>query len=239
VEEASELLDDYLRQKPLVEVYDSVLIPALALAETHWNLGDLNDGRHTFIMESLKEMAQYGAERQQEKQAEQRTKRMTEPGEGSYAADPANLPGPRILCLPARSEADEIASLLLAQVLEARGCLVQAVSIASLTSGIDLVEQYKPDLVCISATPPAAVMHGRYLCKRLRGRFPALPLVVGLWDAQGDLNNAKERIGCGATVVATLADAREHVHPMTSPPLPRIDEHKDPPCEQVIGAAAA
>ena len=64
-------------------------------------------------------------------------------------------------------------------------------------------------------------MHGRYLCKRLRGRFPNLKLIVGLWDAQGDLTKAKERIGCGATVVATLADAQEHIHPLIPPPLPR------------------
>ena len=75
-EEAAELLDDYLQQRPLVDVYDTVLIPALALAETHWNLGDLNDGRHTFIMQSLKEMIQYRAERQQERQAEGEANRM-------------------------------------------------------------------------------------------------------------------------------------------------------------------
>ena len=58
---------------------------------------------------------------------------------------------------------------MLAQVLEAKGCLVQAVSVTSLASEmVDLVEQCTPDVVCISATPPAAVMHARYLCKRLR-----------------------------------------------------------------------
>ena len=55
-------------------------------------------------------------------------------------------------------------------------------------------------------------MHARYLCKRLRRRLPEVKLVVGLWDAQGDLNKAKERIGCGAIrVVATLADAQEQI----------------------------
>ena len=38
-------------------------------------------------------------------------------------------------------------------------------------------------------------------------------LVVGLWNAQGDLSKAKERIGADATthVVATLADAQEQI----------------------------
>ncbi len=33
-EEAAELLEDFLEHKSLVEVYDTVLIPALAFAET-------------------------------------------------------------------------------------------------------------------------------------------------------------------------------------------------------------
>ena len=70
-EEADELLEDLLEDKPLVEVYDTVLIPALALAETHWHRGEFNDGKHKFIMESLKEMIQDRIERQQELQAQE------------------------------------------------------------------------------------------------------------------------------------------------------------------------
>ena len=70
-EEAAELFEDYLEHQPLVEVYDTVLIPALALAETHWQLGELNEGKHKFIMQSLKEMIQDRGERQQEMQAKE------------------------------------------------------------------------------------------------------------------------------------------------------------------------
>ncbi len=102
--------------------------------------------------------------------------------------------------------------MMLAQVLETKSCVVQAVSVTSLASEmVDLVEQRKADVVCVSATPPGAMMHARYLCKQLRRRFPKVKLVVGLWDIQGDLNKASERIGCGATVVATLADAQEQI----------------------------
>ena len=57
-EEATELVDDDLENKPLVEVYDTLLIPALALAETDWHRGELDEGRHKFILQSLKEMIQ-------------------------------------------------------------------------------------------------------------------------------------------------------------------------------------
>ena len=55
-EEAAELVENILKHKPLVEVYDTVLIPALALAETHWHRGELDEGRHKFILQSLKEI---------------------------------------------------------------------------------------------------------------------------------------------------------------------------------------
>jgi predicted PurR-regulated permease PerM len=234
-EEAAELLDDYLEHQPLVEVYDTVLIPALALAETHWQLGELNEAKHTFIVQSLKDMLQVRVEREQEKNSEVRPEPAALVDENSGSVERIESPSLSILCLPARSEADEIASLLLMQVLEGSGCLVHAVLVTSLASEmVDLVEQRQPDVVCISATPPAAVMHARHLCKQLRARLPKLNLVVGLWDAQGDLNKAKERIGCGAAVVATLAEAQEHVRQL----IPQMEKPAPPKSLQTVGVGA-
>ena len=221
-EEAAELLEDYLEHSPLVEVYDTVLIPALALAETHWQLGELNEGKHRFIVQSLREMIEVCGDRHRERQAAAATNPAPEAVEDARLVDQTAAAKVCILCLPARSEADEIASLLLAQVLEASDCLVHAVPATSSASAmLELVEQRKPDVVCISATPPAATMHARYLCRQLRGRFPGLNLVVGLWDAQGDLSKARERIGGGANVqvVATLAAAQAGVRLLIPPHL--------------------
>src|SRR4029078_12916801 len=124
---------------------------------------------------------------------------------------------------------DEIAATMIAQVLETNGCHAQAVSITSLASEmVDLVDHYTADVVCVSATPPAAVMHARYLCKRLRSQLPQVRLVVGLWNAQGDLAKAPERIGCGAIVVATLADAQEQIDRWKPPPPPRAENQSLP-----------
>ena len=196
-EEAAELFDADLEHKPLVEVYDTLLIPALALAETDWHHGELDDARHKFILQSLKEMIQERGEAQ-----------------ATDGAEDGNSPRPCILCLPARDEADEIAGMMLAQLLATGDYLVQSVSFAAAASKlVELVERRKPDVVCISATPPAAVMHARHLCKLVRGRYPEVPVVIGLWNAQGDLSKVKTRIGTDAKthVVTTLAEAREQV----------------------------
>jgi hypothetical protein len=209
-EEATELFEDEIQSKPLVEVYDTLLIPALALAETHWHCRELDEGRHSFILQSLKEMIHEAGRGQQEAQANE-------------GIDDGNAPRPFILCLPARDEADEISAMMLAQLLATGECLVQSVSF-TVSAGelVDLVERRKPDVVCISATPPAAVMHARHLCNHVRGRFPEVPVVVGLWNAEGDLSKVKTRIGGGETtrVVATLAEAQEQVRLLIQP-LPR------------------
>jgi hypothetical protein len=126
--------------------------------------------------------------------------------------------------------------MMLAQLLAAGDCLVQSVSFTTAASELDsLFERHKPDVVCISATPPAAVMHARHLCTQVRGRFPKVHLVVGLWNAQYDLSKAKVRVGGGETthVVATLAEAQEQVRlliqSLPPKPLKQVDEHKMEP----------
>lgn len=211
LEEATELFDEDAEKKPLVEVYDTMLIPALALTEIDWHRGELDENKHKFILQNLKEMIHEKDEVQQNMLAN-----------GGF--ENGDLPmRPSILCLPARDEADEIAGMMLAQLLATGECMVQSVSFtAAVNEWVDFAERRKPDIVCISATPPVAVMHARHLCKHVRARFPTVPVVVGLWNLEGDLSKAIARIGGGNNiyVVATLAEAREQVRMISQSLLP-------------------
>lgn len=214
-EESTELIEGYLEHMSLGELYDTVLMPALAMAQTHWRLGEINEDSHKFIFQSLKETIEELGDRQQELQAA-KAAAAAKPadGETSLVVSPA-MSSLCVLCLPARDEADELAGIMLAQLLAMRGCVVQAVSVTALASEmVDLVEQRKADVVCISAMPPAAAAHARYLCKRLQGRHPDAHMLVGLWNRVGDMTKAKERIGCGpiTPVVGTLAAAEEKIY---------------------------
>jgi predicted PurR-regulated permease PerM len=240
-EEANELIEGYLEQMPLSEVYDTVLIPALAMAETHWQRGEINEDRHKLIFQSLKETVEELGERQQDLRAKETVKATKEPDGDAGSLVSTNASSLRILCLPARDEADEIAGRMLAQLLAEKGCVVEAVSVTALASEmVDLVEQRQADVVCISAMPPTAAAHARYLCKRLQGRFPDAHLIVGLWNATGDLNKAKERVGCGPTtaVVATLAAAQEKIHGLLHPLLQRTEQPKRQEVAQIVEEAA-
>ena len=213
-EEATELLDESLERKPLTEVYDTVLIPVLVEAETNWHRGELSEERHKFILQSLKEMIQEQAERQRELHENQAIQDSNESDAESGPSGGTSLPAQCILCFPAHDTADEIAGMMLAQTVEIPGCLMESFP-ASISSKdlVDLVELRKPVLICISATPPSVVMRARNLCMRLRRRYPELHLIIGLWDAPGELNKANEQIGDSPRthVVTTLADAQQQI----------------------------
>ena len=240
-EEAAELIEGYLEDMPLVEVYDTVLIPALAMAETHWHRGEINEDRHKFIFQILKETVEELGDRQQEIQAKQAATETLDAAGNSSSVVASDVAMHCILCLPARDEADEIAGTMLAQLLAMRGLVVQAVSVTALASEmVDLVEERQADVVCISAMPPAAATHARYLCKRLHGRFPETNLIVGLWNSTNDLTKAKERIGCGTTthVVGTLAAAQEKIHSLLQPLLLGREQPAQPNVGQTVPRAA-
>jgi len=239
-EEATELLDEYFEHTPLVEVYDTVLIPALASAETHWRRGELEEGRHKFILQTLKSMIQERGERQQELHKNESNEDVNEAEADSSLADRTGLPPLCVLCLPAHGEGDELAGMMLAQVVDIRGCVVETVpatATAVASELVDYVEQRNADVVCISAAPPAAVAHARRLRMRLRRRFPNLNLVVGLWNAPGDLSEAKERIGSDARthVVATLKNAQEQIRMLVEP---RSVNQVQPNGERLVMAGA-
>jgi hypothetical protein len=135
---------------------------------------------------------------------------------------PANDSPVTVLCLPAQSQADEIAGLMLAQLLEIKGQRAIAASQVSLASEmLELIEAQKAPVVCISALPPAALGHSRYLCKRLYLRFPDLPTVVGLWTSKIEPTTAIDRLSCNQQVrlVTSLGEAVAQIHQMVQPLL--------------------
>jgi len=127
-----------------------------------------------------------------------------------------------VLCLPARGEADEIVALMLAQLLDLEGLRTVAASEVSLASeAVELVAQYEAAAVCISALLPAALAHSRYLCKRLYGRFPQLPTVIGLWTSKADPKTSLTRLSCAGSsrLVTSLGAAIVEIQQMVRPLL--------------------
>jgi len=220
--ETSELLHQWRKEKGLEQVYDDIMIPALAMAEKDRHMGKLDPERELFVRQAMRGLvAELGDAQKRENAAAALTQE---------SPDAANLPRASIsqetrvtvFCLPAHKEADAIVGLMLAQLLELKGQRAIAASQASLASEmLELIAQQEAAAVCISALPPAALAHSRYLCKRLHVRFPELPAVVGLWTSKADERKSLERLALDGTLtlVTSLAGAVAEIHQMIQPLL--------------------
>ena len=77
------------------------------------------------------------------------------------------------------------------------------------------MERERPAAVCIAALPPGGLAHTRYLCKRLRQRFPAVKLLVGRWGLKGNVEENRTALAesgadhVGTTLQETLAQLTE------------------------------
>lgn len=210
-EEAIEVAEEYLRANSPASLYDAVLLPALRSAEEDRHRGALEESREKLIHLTVRELVEDLAGRE-----------LAALEEGDQAAhlDVDVTDGTvEILCLPARDEADEIVAVMLAQLLNARRLKTQVLSTRALASEmIEQVGQHEPHVVCVSALPPFAATHARYLCKRLRPAYPHLQIVAGLWQASGGGKKAQERlIATGIDgFAATLAEAIEQIVQLSS-----------------------
>jgi predicted PurR-regulated permease PerM len=211
-EEAAEMALAYLKERPLETVYDQILIPALAQAECDWHRGTLDDARHVWIRQGLKEIVQALGDQQHEEDTDDASaatvleaEGQSDPSSKAPVARPALQQGAlvNVHCLPAHDEADQIVGLMLAQVLKRRGFTVTIPDTVSLASEmVGSIDLQKTDILVISALPPKAALHARYLVKLVNTRRPTIKTVVGLWT-----NNKPSAIDFDNIQTATSLDA--------------------------------
>jgi DNA-binding NarL/FixJ family response regulator len=104
--------------------------------------------------------------------------------------------------------------MMLRQALNAQRFELEIMSEEKLASEvIDAAAEKNPGLVCIAALAPGGLSQARYLCKRLRSRFPDLKIIVARWGAMGETAEAQRvLLSGGADRVATsLLQARDEI----------------------------
>ncbi len=222
-EAASEVVADFRRSLTLEEVYETVMIPALSMGERDHHLNHLEEARHAKMRQIARDVLEEQGDRERAllikaHAAEVERSARTDAAPGGGSSTRPRLPSEcvvNVVCLPAHDESDELVSMMVAQLLEFRGFCAFPIGNAALASEmLEQVEQRGADLVVISALPPTAVSHARYLCKRVQQRFGDRSVVVGLWGFSGDRSRARERIADVETVhvSTTLNDALDEIH---------------------------
>ncbi|MGC1620588.1 MAG: AI-2E family transporter [Candidatus Acidiferrum sp.] len=188
--EARQVLEQCLKEKSLEELYDSVVIPALILAEEDRHRHGLDETTQTFIYQSTREIIEELAETPIEPSMEGTT-------ENSPELSSSEIEGTspvEVLCIPARDEADDVVGMLLAQLLARNGQHAQSISIGATAEMLSQVAELNPEIVCISALPPFAVNHARALYAKLRTQAPNLFIALCLWHFEGDAQKAVNRL---------------------------------------------
>jgi predicted PurR-regulated permease PerM len=198
----------YLKSGSYTDLYDTVVIPALTAVERDAKNAELEAEQHTGILQELREIIEDLGLRPPTPSQIEADKAVAE----ANAAAPPAAPAPtcRVLCLPVRAERDALAGSMLMQLLTQHGFPTVSAS-AEMTTGelLETVEKESAEAVCVSVIAPSTVVQARYLCGKLRARFPKMRIIVGLWGATEQLTETTARLREGGAdeVVTTLADA--------------------------------
>jgi hypothetical protein len=202
--EAIEILKQYLKEHKPENVYDELLMPSLSYAKEDRRRNNLSDREELFLFKAMREIIEIAGD-------ELQRSTITEDGRtASSAKDP--LPTMKIIGCPAHGEADEVALLMLRQLLVPKNCSVDILSSAALAAEvIARVREHNPDLLCIAAVAPDGWVQVRYLSKRLRASFPDLRLVIGRWGLGEFEENGDSLSDDPGELGSTLLQTRDRI----------------------------
>lgn len=205
-EEARNLVEAQLKEKSLESLYQTVLIPALRLAEEDRHMDAFGEGTSEFIYQSAREIIDDLGDRITAEKA--RNEKAREKADGASASPEIPPTSTEIICLPARDEADELVGMMLSHTLRQAGYGATHLAIGTVNDMLEQVGKGAYRIAFVSALPPFAVGQARSLCKRLRAKFPDLLIVIGLWDFAGGVLKAQERVGenCSDAVATSLSE---------------------------------
>jgi hypothetical protein len=217
--EAHAIADRFLEGKPLVELYDAVLVPALSLAEQDRHQGVLDDAHSNFLFLSIGELVAELTSYRQKDLPGLTDHSPAEDAPGDHTPhSPAGITPARkefaVVCISASDQADELTTLMLAQLMERADHSTLLLSAASLsTELLDTLAKEPETVVFISALPPFAFSHARTICQRVRAHLPNNRICIGFWNSTDDLDQTVERFGNGrpTVVIGTLSQALQQV----------------------------
>jgi len=206
--EAHKILKPQLKGRTVEEFYDTVMIPALALAERDRYRDDLDGDSTKFIYKTVRDFVKILGDRKKMEALADRMEKQDHPHDATASPRMASRRPVNIVCVPAWRESDEIIALMLVQLLEQACYSAKCVALEPTENMIAQVQELKPDILCISALPPFSITHARRLYQELSPRFPHQNVVIGLWNFPGNVAKAASRIDPSQQIQAhtTLAE---------------------------------
>jgi predicted PurR-regulated permease PerM len=188
--------ESLLKDLTLFDYYEQVALPGLALAQIDVVRGVMDRGRQAEIRESVESVVADLSDH-------------IDPGgeEVAQAAPQRESPAPRersssgaALCLAGRTAIDQAACAILAQLVEREHVTARVLGPDSLSiSGVSRLNPDGVEALCIFYLGRQSLAVVRYSVRRLRKRFPGVPIAVCLWGSD-DLAAAIEAAHADATI---------------------------------------
>jgi predicted PurR-regulated permease PerM len=175
-DEALDQAEKVLADRPVVDYYDSVVLPALKLAAADEARGSISRQRAVEMTRSILAVIKDLEEHVDAKHVATSTPERI----------PRTANGP-VACVAARGPFDDVASAMLTQLLARRGLVSRRIPHAfasrEMIAQVDL--SAAKVITVLSLELAEAPAHLRYLIRRLRQRAPHAVLIAGLWP-QGE-----------------------------------------------------
>jgi predicted PurR-regulated permease PerM len=200
--EAAQLIAEFSHKSTPIEVFDGVLLPTLLRTRRDRKHAGLTAGDETFIFDAT----------------QQALDQFVSAGPIAPLSE-----APLVFACPAHHRGEELSLTMLAQALGPQGYRVEIASTHVLPVEIESrLAARRPAIVFIAVLPPGGLIQARYLCKRLRKRFPELVIIVGYWGRVRNFDRLLVRLRTsGANYVTTsIAQSRGQITALLGSSVP-------------------
>jgi hypothetical protein len=238
--EVAEQARQILKERPLIEYYQDVLIEALKLAQADADRGLLDEERKQRIRDVVAEILDDLEEHDDKPQLIPDADKVATPLLLDIKDDQATIAitdvpdqGPikkRVLCIPGRDLLGEAFALIIAQLVSREGIPARAEPSDALSrSRIVSLDTQDVELICLCFVGDATAAQVSYAARRLRRKMPKAFVMVAMIGNTGDLNEDFRSSAGIESMQHTLAGTRDEILKMVRNSSGALHDHAELP----------
>jgi predicted PurR-regulated permease PerM len=152
-----DLIDHYLNEKPLISLYDEVLIPSLINLEQDVRSGKIDSNKASLIFKNISETIE---DLNPKLKSSDFSCNQMKAGDASESFS--------VLCLPVNAGSDEIAAEMLKLTLLQHNISAENLPFNDNRDNTrEFIEKHQVSIVCITMLPPSTILQMRKVCKKI------------------------------------------------------------------------
>jgi len=230
IEESDRVVEEYLQERSIRDLYDGVFVPVLVLAERDQAGDSYAAQRKLQLFQRLRSIVEQLTIRYPKVTSDRQDSTALTADEQILPYRHPGAPPVTVSCLPVRDQGDEIACLMLAHLLSRAGYEAHEIELGPTREMVDEIAEHdghRGHIICMSALPPFAVSSTRRLYKKIQLRFPKCRVAIGLWAFSGDADSMKSLLKLSESdlLLTTVGDAALQFQQLIEPPVAKNTKH--------------